>query len=202
MLSEEKFWEIIENSDQGRNLIELINALSDDELIGFRYWWDYFSHKLYRQDLWAAAYIVRGGCSDDSFEYFRNWLILQGRQAVYNALQNADSLCDLFEKTDCEDPEDEEANYIVMEEIERRADGSEDFREKLEQSEMPPFPGDIEFKWEEDDEESIRAVCPRIFDRFWDAPPALAAQLQSPLPATPTKKGFLAKLIGLFTGRR
>jgi len=27
----------------------------------------------YRTDLWAAAYVINGGASDDGFEYFRGW---------------------------------------------------------------------------------------------------------------------------------
>jgi len=27
--------------------------------------------------LWAAAYVINGGCSDDGFDYFRGWLIVQ-----------------------------------------------------------------------------------------------------------------------------
>jgi hypothetical protein len=39
----------------------------------------------YRWDLWAAAYIINGGCSDDCFDYFRNWLISLGQEA-YDAV--------------------------------------------------------------------------------------------------------------------
>jgi len=38
----------------------------------------------YHWDLWAVAYAARGGCGDDEFEYFRAWLILQGKD-VYEA---------------------------------------------------------------------------------------------------------------------
>ena len=34
----------------------------------------------YRWDLWGAAYLANGGCSDDGFDYFRGWLIGQGRK--------------------------------------------------------------------------------------------------------------------------
>jgi hypothetical protein len=34
--------------------------------------------------LWEVAYVVRGGCSDDSFEYFRSWIISHG-ESVANA---------------------------------------------------------------------------------------------------------------------
>lgn len=49
----------------------------------------------YLSPLWAAAYVINGGCSDDSFEYFRGWLILQGRSVFEGALDNPDSLADL-----------------------------------------------------------------------------------------------------------
>ncbi|MGW9206325.1 DUF4240 domain-containing protein [Embleya sp. NPDC055664] len=34
---------------------------------------------LYLWDLWAAAYLIGGGCSDDAFMDFRAGLIAQGR---------------------------------------------------------------------------------------------------------------------------
>lgn len=34
----------------------------------------------YRNPLWAAAYVINGGCSDDGFDYFRGWLIVQGHE--------------------------------------------------------------------------------------------------------------------------
>ena len=203
MLSEEKFWDIIEKSDCGKELADQIGSFTDDELIGFNYWWDYFSHKLYRQDLWAAAYIVRGGCSDDSFDYFRSWLITQGRKTVYNALENADSLCEVFEKLDSsEEPVNEEANVLIYDEIESRSAQNEEFLRKRKEYEHPAYTYDIEFEWEEDDEDSIRAVCPRIFDRFWDSPPFLNIPAKNFGTSSRKPGGFLAKLIGLFTGRR
>ncbi|MGH3649221.1 MAG: DUF4240 domain-containing protein, partial [Acidimicrobiia bacterium] len=33
---------------------------------------------LYTWDLWGAAYMALGGCSDDAFEYMRAWLVGQG----------------------------------------------------------------------------------------------------------------------------
>jgi Protein of unknown function (DUF4240) len=49
----------------------------------------------YRADLWGAAYLINGGCSDDGFEYFRGWLIMQGRRAYEQAVADPDSLADL-----------------------------------------------------------------------------------------------------------
>jgi len=49
----------------------------------------------YRLSLWAAAYLVNGGCSDDGFEYFRGWLIMQGRQAYERVVSDPDALASL-----------------------------------------------------------------------------------------------------------
>jgi hypothetical protein len=49
----------------------------------------------YRCPLWAAAYVINGGCSDDGFDYFRGWLIVQGREVFERAVADPDSLADL-----------------------------------------------------------------------------------------------------------
>ena len=40
----------------------------------------------YRRDIWALAYISQNGCSDDGFDDFRAWLILQGSETFEAAL--------------------------------------------------------------------------------------------------------------------
>jgi hypothetical protein len=49
----------------------------------------------YRVALWAAAYLVNGGCSEDGFDYFRGWLIVQGRDVFEHAVADPDTLADL-----------------------------------------------------------------------------------------------------------
>jgi hypothetical protein len=49
----------------------------------------------YRSPLWAAAYVINGGCSDDGFEYFRGWLIAQGREVYERIVADPDALADL-----------------------------------------------------------------------------------------------------------
>jgi Protein of unknown function (DUF4240) len=49
----------------------------------------------YRHPLWAAAYVINGGCSDDGFEYFRGWLILQGREVYEHIVADPDALAGL-----------------------------------------------------------------------------------------------------------
>jgi hypothetical protein len=48
----------------------------------------------YSWELWGAAYIINGGCSDDCFDYFRAWLIMQGSTVFQAAVRDPDSLAD------------------------------------------------------------------------------------------------------------
>ena len=49
-------------------------------------------HKSYTSDLWAAAYIVMGGCSDDCFDYFRAWVLYLGKKSYVAAIENPETL--------------------------------------------------------------------------------------------------------------
>ncbi|WP_167979811.1 DUF4240 domain-containing protein [Lentzea indica] len=40
----------------------------------------------------GAAHLIRCGCSDDSFDYFRAYLLTQGRRVFESAVVNPDSL--------------------------------------------------------------------------------------------------------------
>lgn len=70
------------------------------ELMGESYDWG----------LWGAAYIIHDGCSDDGFEYFRGWLIAQGEAIFTRAVQDPDSLAEIY------DP-DEDENVYEFEEL-------------------------------------------------------------------------------------
>jgi hypothetical protein len=114
-MTEDKFWQLVEKSRdesgeceaQAAALAWLLSAQSAEAIQSFD---DIFAAKradAYRWDLWGAAYLINGGCSDDGFEYFRCWLIGQGREAFMNALENPDSLADVLsgdeDDLECED---------------------------------------------------------------------------------------------------
>lgn len=58
--------------------------------------WDLMADS-YKTRLWAAAYEINGGCSDDMFDYFRGWLVLQGRTIFERVVSDPDSLADLLD---------------------------------------------------------------------------------------------------------
>ena len=55
---------------------------------GFRERLDDVRERAYRWDLWAAAYIINGGASDDGFQYFRAWLVSRGQSVFEQALKD------------------------------------------------------------------------------------------------------------------
>lgn len=66
-----------------------------DDIVGFDRHQQRVLTASYRVDLWGAAYLINGGCSDDGFENFRGWLITQGRAVFARAVAEPDSLADL-----------------------------------------------------------------------------------------------------------
>ncbi|HBJ8906040.1 TPA: DUF4240 domain-containing protein [Listeria monocytogenes] len=172
LLTQDQFWGIIDNSDKGSKLEELLEKLSEDELFGYDYWSNYFHKKSYNQSLWAVAYVVLGGCSDDGFDYFRYWLITRGKAVFTSAVENADTLCGEFDLlTEDEYPENEEVAYLVMDIFENKlgkdfddAENEAESRIEFEEVSMPP----IDFEWDEDDEDSIKKVCPNTFAKWWN----------------------------------
>lgn len=73
----------------------LLASLPREEIVAAQQiFWDLMAES-YRYSLWAAAYLINGGCSDDGFEYFRGWLLLQGRETFETAVADPDSLAEL-----------------------------------------------------------------------------------------------------------
>ncbi len=176
LMNEDKFWEIINLSkaddpqDQLDNLVEQLSAMTVDDIFGFDYRLDKYLEKSYNSDLWAAAYIVCGGCSDDGFDYFRAWLISKGRDVFENALENPDSLIDVFSETDESDfPENEEILYATLDAYEE-ATGKDDFYDVLETFEDDFSILEIELTWDEDDPKTLEAICPKLFERYYEDP--------------------------------
>lgn len=91
-MDEALFWEIIEAGLDGESEAERVDLLPERlarfKPAAIRKFAEILRDKddaAYRSDVWALAYVLRGGCSDDAFDGFRGWLILHGRR-VYEAV--------------------------------------------------------------------------------------------------------------------
>ncbi|MEZ5774586.1 MAG: DUF4240 domain-containing protein [Hyphomicrobiaceae bacterium] len=96
----DRFWSLVGASlaaDDGEYgqleaLQSALRELSLEEIVGFEMTFRRLLNEAYTWDLWGAAYVANGGCSDDGFEYFRRWLISRGRAVYEAALADPDSL--------------------------------------------------------------------------------------------------------------
>ncbi len=57
----------------------------------FRVRFDEYYWALYSWDLWDVAYLMMGGCSDDSFDYFRGWILDRGAESFNLAMADAEA---------------------------------------------------------------------------------------------------------------
>ena len=73
----------------------LLSALPREEIVDAQRVLNSLQTASYRNTLWAAASLINGGCGDDGFEYFRGWLIVQGREVFDRSVGDPDSLADL-----------------------------------------------------------------------------------------------------------
>lgn len=178
-MTEDQFWGIIENSLKTDhkfypsidNQQELLNSelqkLTIKEIIAFECIFSNLKNIAYKQDLWASAFIIMYGCSDDGFMDFRNWLITRGKNVFYKALENSDSLNTEFNKVQDGDlPSWENASYLpvkIIEDVFGKDFYEEAHKYDFDYNKEP----DIDFKWEEDNEESIQAICPNTFGAWW-----------------------------------
>ena len=85
---------------QSASLHQLLNALSVDEIISFVERQSEYMDLAYREELWAVAFWLEGGCGDDGFLDFRHCLISLGREAFFSAVHNPDSMADWIGRAD------------------------------------------------------------------------------------------------------
>ncbi len=178
-LSESTFWEIIhkslKNSTNQEEQLEVITneleKLSISDIIGFKLCFDLLLNKSYTSELWCAAYLMNEGCSDDTFDYFRSWLISRGEKTYYEAVKNPDKLIDEV-SSDIEIYEFEDLDYVPNTVFENKTELeihdyiNDDFYKHNNRPE-------IEFNWEEENDASLQKICPNLFEYFNQPPPQI-----------------------------
>jgi Protein of unknown function (DUF4240) len=179
-VNEDQFWTMIETAKlesdgDGEAQLEILqaklNAPEPDEIVEFQRLFDTFHRVSYRADLWGAAFIMNGGASDDGFDYFRGWVISQGKKVFEAALENPDSLADVV-------PDDTEADFGFEDQdilnlgtrtwVEKTGLDTDAFFERLGAPE--PLPALGEFEWGDDagdiDAKKGKKLYPKLWKKF------------------------------------
>lgn len=155
----EQFWQFVETAKTNAGsdtearvdaLHAVLGALSPAELQSFQSHYDRQIAAAYRWDLWAAAYIINGGCSDDGFRYFRDWLISEGGRVFEKALKDPDSLADL---PHVDPAELESFGYVALDLHEEKGAGRMPRSAAVDEGDPAGEP------WDED---TVGALLPRL----------------------------------------
>jgi hypothetical protein len=161
-VTEARFWALIEEHvDVGEDLEtdtsrlqDALEGLPPEEILSFSDLLTRLFCASYSLPLWGAAYLIGGGCSDDGFEYFRGWLIAQGRTVFEAAMRDPDSLADhSAESVECED----------MLHVADRAYEATTGREMEGRSYTYP---DLDDGWDFDDDTEMKRRYPRLYARY------------------------------------
>jgi len=100
LATDDDCWLVIEAArardahDVAAQVIEALGARDIADMVRFQQFVDARVREAYRWDLWAVAYVMNGGCSDDGFDYFLGWLIGRGRARWKAALADAEAAAD------------------------------------------------------------------------------------------------------------
>ncbi|HEY3804130.1 MAG TPA: DUF4240 domain-containing protein [Kofleriaceae bacterium] len=94
LAGDDRWWALIgkpehrDSEEQADRLVAALGTLPLDDILAFDTFVNERIRDAFHTDLWAVAYIMNGGCSDDGFDYFLGWLVLRGKEAYEAALAN------------------------------------------------------------------------------------------------------------------
>ena len=157
----DQFWKTVEGlpTEGAEHALEgRLEHLSPEDLVAFDRHFTELFFRAYDWQLWNAAYIIKGGCSDDSFMDFRYGLISRGRAVFEAALDNPDTLADVVKQG--EDLRNQAFASVAA-----------DVYEKKTGTEMPDndirHPSDPTGEdWDPDNKELCAKHLPKLWARF------------------------------------
>lgn len=139
----------------------ILKTLSASEVKDFVRHYNDLLIALNKWSVWGAGYVIAGGMSDDSFHYFRSWLIGKGKAAVDLALSDPDSLGYYVTEDDLDEGVDNELlEYVAIEILEEA--GEEDPRDR--EGGHP----DDDPQGEPFDEDTVTESYPKLAKAFWE----------------------------------
>ena len=167
-MTKDEFWEHIHASrrrdpeEHAERLAARLARLPVGEILDFGRWWHLMEARSYSWELWGAAYLINGGCSDDGFVYFRDGLILRGREAFETALERPDDLADLL-GGEVEIEAECHPAYDAYCAITGRADYAKALRNRY--PDLPDFPK-LDGGWDFDNPQEMQSRYPKLFSAY------------------------------------
>jgi hypothetical protein len=186
MLDEDLYWQIVDESlkntrnqkEQEEYLVSRIQKLTPPEIIGFRLRTDKLLHDSYTSVIWCAAHIMNEGCTEENFEYFRCWIISRGKDTYYKTKENPDYLIREV-NVEIENYRFEDFWYVALTAFENKTShylfDFIDDKFKFCEGQYPEFA----LTWRKDEPETMKDICPKLFDQIWLKTPELTQSYYS-----------------------
>jgi Protein of unknown function (DUF4240) len=162
-MTRDDFWALIDSSRSSDDLYEqteviqtVLSKRTVADIVAFQRHMTDLLTSSYTWKLWGAAYLINGGCSDDGFDYFRGWLILQGQSIFNQVLADPDFLADVPGLE--EEVEFEEILYVAQ-----------SVHESITGNEFPDIPinnPELGEGWDFENDGEMKERYPKLFAKF------------------------------------
>lgn len=171
MVDAERYWALVNStiafeSDPQRQITALravLSALPAAEIEGFEATFDALMRQSYSWELRDAFYVIHGMVSDDTFEYFRCWLISKGRVVFEKVSDNPDSLADLLSPNSRGPLQFEEFAYVARDVWAEKTGKSFNEMTIVAAMAYPDGPSGVKG---ETDRVSLQVRYPKLWQRF------------------------------------
>lgn len=157
-----EFWDIIHRAKGSLSpdseslspdeLASVLEAYPTDDIYEFALAFNQMLVQLNKWDIWGAGFVICDGMDEDSFHYFRSWIIGKGRKCFETALRSPDDLIDFLGSE--QEFENEQLEYVALDILEARGI-LDDPREEGEDADTEP-------DGEPFDEETVDDQFPRL----------------------------------------
>ena len=162
-ISESEFWSLIDRARAGSSvsakpnrLAEILGHLDDAGVLDFGHMFYEKVCDLNQWRVWGAGYVIAGGMGDDSFHYFRSWIVGKGKHVFEIAMKDPDELGPFVDNPEVDN---ELLEYVAVDILEGRG-VEEDPRDRSDRR------ADADPIGEMFDEDTVAASFPKLAARF------------------------------------
>ncbi len=190
-LTREDFWNYIKDAriKYKNNDSKVIDYLTEklkektlEEIFSFGIVLDEVMLESYKEKLWCASYILNGETTEESFDFFRLWLISKGEEFFNDVMKNHDSIIKYIDNNEddgyADDFYENEDFFFIAIDAYRQKNNLEKFEESFEKylDEFDAYKERIgyvdedypklKFTWNEKVPQSVKKICPKLYERF------------------------------------
>lgn len=171
-MDRDTFWQLVDSTQGHEERVELLakalEPFTTENIVRFRIIFDDLMIAANSMNLWGAAHTMLGDCPEDGFFDFRESLIELGRETYEKAVNDPDSLGELFEVGQAIPSPQGIANAPMMAWTTVIGQTEVAFYEAVDAADERNDRGDPEEGewWDFDDKEEVRHRLPRVAAKF------------------------------------